>query len=413
MRRFVIAAFTLTVSCAAQTATRSPARPWYGSWGVDLAGRDTTAPPGDDFFRYANGSWLVRTPIPPDRAFVGVFAVAIDSVEARLHAVLTEAATTSTLNPATLTQKLGAYYQSFMDSATVQRLGATPLEDALEDVRAAQTPAAVSALMGRNPRDFNGTLFSISIDVDLKDPSRYALYLGQGGLGLPDRDYYLMADFAAQRAAYQQYVEALLGLLAWPDASARARDVLAFETAIAEASWTKVQQRDPVATYNAMPLAELQRLAPAVDWTAFFKSAGIVDREQVIVLEKTAFPKLSAILARTPLPVLQAWQAFTIADNAAAFLSDPFVNARHQMRARTLSGVQVLPPRWKRAVRAIGGGDFVSGDRFQRFGSVGFGVGELYTDRYFPAAAKSKIFELVGNAESSVPQAYRDAGLDE
>ena len=252
-------------------------------------------------------------------------------------------------------------------------------------------------MMGRQNSDFEGGIFGIFIDVDLKDPSRYAVYLSQSGIGLPDRDYYLKPDFAAQKGKYQAYVAKLLHLLDWPDADKRAGEIVNFETRLAEASWTKAQQRDPIATYNPMSIAELEALAPNFAWRPFLAQAGLDKIDHVIVAEKSAFPKLASVFAETPIETLQAWQAFNIADHAAPYLSKAFADALFEMRNKTLSGQAEQQVRWKRGVHAVSGGDYGAGDRYDRFGNLGWAVGQLYTAKYFPPEAKAKIEELVAN----------------
>src|SRR5262249_49856851 len=161
------------------------------------------------------------------------------------------------------------------------------------------------------------------------------------------RDYYLKPDFAAQKAKYQSYVAQLLRLAGWKDPDARAADVVAFETKIADASWTKEQQRDPIATYNPMSVSELEKLAPGFAWKEFLAAANLGKVSRVIVAEKTAFPKLSSVYAGTPIETLQAWQAFHVADNAAPYLSKPFADAYFEMHDKTLAGQQQQKARWK------------------------------------------------------------------
>src|SRR4029077_13432378 len=157
--------------------------------------------------------------------------------------------------PNTLEGKVGAFYKAFMDETQIEQLGATPLKPLLDEVRAAKTRSRLAALMGRNPFEFSGTIFALALDVDLKDPKRYAVYAGQSGLTLPDRDYYLKPEFASQKTAFEQYATTLLSLIGWNDPVGGAKAVVAFESAIAKASWTREQQRDPVATYNKMTIA--------------------------------------------------------------------------------------------------------------------------------------------------------------
>jgi len=228
------------------------------------------------------------------------------------------------------------------------------------------------------------------------------MYVSQSGLGLPDRDYYLEPSFAAQKAAYQAYVARLLGLIGWPDADANAAAVVAFEARLAEASWTKVEQRDPDKTYNPMTRAELAAFAPGFAWGAFLDNAGLIGVDRVIVSEKSAFPRIAAVYAATPIDTLKAWQAFAIADNAAFYLSEPFAAARFAFRDKMLSGQPQEPVRWKRAIHAVSGADCIGSDRVDCFGNLGFGVGQLYTAQYFPPAAKAKIEAVVADVKAAM-----------
>ncbi len=391
----------LIASATLAAETTSAPHPQYGSWGYDATGEDPKTKPGDDFFRFANGAWVDKTEIPADKPMYSLRLAMTDAVEGRLHEIMEAAAAKASHEPSDLEGKVGAFYKSFLDEASVEKLGAGPLRPLLADVRAAKSRTALAALMGRNNADFEGSLFGFFIDADLKDPKSYALYLGQQGLWLPDRDYYLNAEFAAQKASYQQFVAKMLGLIGWPDADAQAKAIVAFETEIAEVSWTKVQQRDVDATYNPMTPDELAKFAPGFAWKEFLASAGMKDIPRVVIAEKTAFPKIAAIYAKTPLATLRAWQAFNIAANASPYLSKPFADAFFEMHDKTLSGQQAPRPRWKRAVSAVAGGDFLADDRFGRFGTMGWGAGQLYTARYFPPEAKAKIEELVANVKAA------------
>ncbi|HEY1960783.1 MAG TPA: M13-type metalloendopeptidase [Rhizomicrobium sp.] len=391
--------FTPLSAPAAETAASG--KPQYGNWGFDTAGQDKTTKPGDDFFRFANGHWLDTHQIPADKPAVSLRLEMTDRTEARLHEMMQQAAAKAPHQPTDLGGKVGAFYKAFMDENRVEQLGATPIAPELDAARSAKDHDALAGLMGRNLSDFDSTLFNFTTDVDLKDPKHYAVYIGQGGLGLPDRDYYLKPEFAAPKAKYQAYAARLLHLIGWPDADALAKEIVAFETEIAQASWTKEQQRDPVATYNPVNIAQLEKLAPGFAWKAFLANADLSKVSRLIVAEKSAFPKLAAIYAKTPVETLRAWTAFHIADNAAPYLSKNFAAAYFDMREKTLAGQQQQKVRWKRAVFAVSGGDFEVGDRFGTFGTMGFGVGQLYTAKYFPPEAKAKIEALVGNLKTA------------
>jgi putative endopeptidase len=283
-----------------------------------------------------------------------------------------------------------------MDEPRIEALGAKAIAPELDAIRTANTPAELARLMGHSLDGFYGAPFGVFIDADLKDPSRYAIYVNQAGLGLPDRDYYLQADFADTRAKYQAYIQQLLTQVGWPDPAGNAAKILALETQIAQASWTKAEQRDLTKQYNPMSPAELQAFAPGLDWSGFFAGASVGGRGPVIVAEKSAFPKIAAIIGGAPADTLKAWLAFNVADSAAPYLSKPFQDAYFELRQKTLSGQPEMEVRWKRGIKAVSGGDCITGTRIC-FGTLDWAVGQAYAARYFPPATKAKINALVAD----------------
>src|SRR5436190_2081961 len=237
---FIVAFFS---ALHAHAADAPPAKLKYGTWGFDLAGMDTKTKPGDDFFRYANGTWLDKTQIPPDKPAYSMRIIMTDFTEQRLREILEAGGAKLPGNPSTLEEKAGAFYHSFIDEARVEPLGAKAIDPELNDLKKAKTRDDFAAVMGRTTTDFEFSLFNVAIDVDLKDPNKYAFYLTQAGIGLPDRDYYLKPNFASQKTAYQKYIATILRLLNWSDAEKSAKEIVEFETKIADASWTKAQQR--------------------------------------------------------------------------------------------------------------------------------------------------------------------------
>ena len=394
----------LAVACAfalvAGAAYAAGDKPQYGVWGFDMTGVDHATKPGNDFFRYANGAWVDKTEIPADKPAVSLRLAMTDKTEQRLHEMMENSAAHVGHEPATLEGKVGAFYKSFMDEAHIDALGAKAIAPQLDAVRHATTRDELAALMGRDNNDLEGALFNLGIDVDLKDPKHYAVYVGQGGLGLPDRDYYIKSDFTKQKAAYEAYVAKLLSLSGWKNPDTAAKDVVAFETKIAEASWSKVEQRDPVATYNPMTIAELQKLAPGFAWQRFLQQARLGDLQRIVVGEKSAFPKLAGLYAQTPIETIKAWHVAHIADNAAFYLSKPYADAYFEMHNKTLSGQPEQQLRWKRGVHAVSGGD-CNGDRIDCFGSLNWAVGQIYTAKYFPPTSKAKIEDLVANLKAA------------
>jgi len=390
---------------AVTTAALAGDKPQFGAWGFDAGGMDAKTRPGDDFFRYANGAWLDRTKIPLDKPGWSLRLAMTDRTETRLHDLMEEAAKKNETQD--IEGKVGAFYKAFMDEARIESLGAKPIAPELDAVRAAKTRDDLAGVMGKATVDFDNAIFNISTDIDLKDPKHYAVYFSQGGLGLPDRDYYLQPQFAVQKTAYQSYVAKILRLIGWPDADARAKDIIGFETKLADASWTRAQDRDVQATYNPVQVSDLPKLAPGFDWSAFLQTASLGGQARVIVAEKSAFPKLAAVYAATPLETLKAWEAFHVADAAAPYLSRAFTAAWFDLHDRTLAGQQMEETRWKRAVHRVAGGDCgaAPGDCF---GTLDWAVGQLYTAKYFPPSAKAKIEDLVAHLKA----AYR-ARLEE
>ncbi|HEY8615788.1 M13 family metallopeptidase [Phenylobacterium sp.] len=385
------AAPALAQTASAQTA--SPAArdlskaPRMGPWGFDLAGRDTSTTPGHSLFRWANGGYMDRLEIPADRSTYGAFNVLDELSRERMRAVTEKAAADGAA--AGPSAKVGALYRSFMDEARVEALGATPLASDLGQIRAARTRSDLARLMGESQRDFGGSFFSAAIYDDAKDPLKYTVYLGQAGLGLPDRDYYLVERFAPQKQAYEAYVAKMLGLAGWPSPAANAKAIVALETEIARVSWTRAERRDDDKTYNPYDLTKLTADAPGFDWAAFMAGMDLPSRKQVVVSENTAFPKIAAIYGKTPVDTLKAWMAFHLADNAAPYLSKAFDQANFEFRAKTLSGTPQQEPRWKRGVNLVDN-------------QVGEALGKLYVDAYFPPESKAKMDALVADIKTAM-----------
>jgi putative endopeptidase len=376
-----LAAFSLNFALADDASTVAPR---FGTWGFDLTGRDESVKPGDDFFAYANGEYVKRTTIPEDRARFGNFdALAILS-ESRVHEILTEAAA----HPDESTAKIGAFFTAFMDEAKVEEAGAKPLAPELDQIKAATTLADLATIMGQ-PGGMGRSLFGADISADAKDPGHYAVYVGSGGLGLPDKDYYLKPSFAAIKTKYEAYVKKLLTLIDWPDADKQAAEIVAFETKLAEASWDRAELRDRDKTYHAMSLDEVAKLAPGFGFHEMMDARGLGKVARVIVSDDSAFPKKAAIFAATPLETLKAWMAYGTADAASPFLSKAFVDTQFEFRAKTISGQPEQMDRWKRGVAVANQ-------------ALAEDIGKVYVARYFPAESKQQMLELVANIKTAL-----------
>ncbi|HYD27107.1 M13 family metallopeptidase [Brevundimonas sp.] len=395
--RLLACAATAVLSLAATAAVAqntppiveipSTTQPVIGTFGFDVAGMDTSVRPGADFNLYANGTYLKNTPIPADRTSYGAFHMLHDRSQENLKALIEE----SVANPGASEDagRIGAFYGSFMDEATVERLGASPLQADLAEVRAADTREKMAALMGRTQSGFGSSIFGVQIFEDLKDSNKTSAYVVQGGIGMPDRDYYLEASFAEQKAAYQAYVAKALELAGWPNAEQAAADIVAFETRIAEQHWTAVENRQVDKIYNPTTVAELATSAPGFDWAAWAEGAGMGEVPVLIAANNTAFPGMARVFAETPIETLQSWQAFHVIDQASPFLSSAFVDNRFNFYGKVLGGQPENQPRWKRGVATVDG-------------SLGEVLGREFVARHFPAESKAQMEELVANLRAAM-----------
>ncbi len=367
-------------------ATASLESPRYGAWGFDITGMDRAVKPGDDFFEWANGAWYKRTEIPSDRTRFGNFDALAVLSENRTRAIIDEAAGGKIQDADAA--RIGAAWKAFMDEAGIEKKGAQPIKAELDAIRAAKSRDDITTLMGRANTTGYTALLGVGISDDQKAPTKYAVYAGTGGLGM-ERDYYLDPKFADKKAAYEVYIAKMLTLIGWPKPAEHAKAILAYETRVAEATWTRVERRQREKTYNPMTLAELQAYTPGYDWNRFLDSAGLKGVDRLVLTTNTAFPKMAKIYGETDLDTLKAWQAFHVADGGAPLLSKAFVDAAFDFNNKTLLGQPEQKPRAKRGV------DYVNG-------MVGQPVGRLYVARYFPPESKAKMVGLVADIRSAM-----------
>ena len=358
--------------------------PRYGTWGFDLAGRDTSVNPGDSFMRYANGAALDRMQIPSDRTSYGSFALLRELSDNRVKAMIEGLVARTDLVAGSDEQKIADAYRSYMDTARIEALDAQPLQPYLAAIRAANTHHLAAVYMGQTQGRIGGSIFGTGISTDQKAPNRYVVTTGQSGLGLPNRDYYLEARWAEKKVLYQAYVARMLEMIGWENPVESAAAVVAFETRIAEAHWTPIQNRNRDETYNEYTIAQLAAEAPGFPWQDYYNAVGVGEVPRLIVRQDTAMPLIAAIYAETPIEVIQAWQAFQTTDGAAERLSDRFADARWEFRSRDLNGQPMQRPRDKRGI------SFAEA-------MLGEAVGRQYVAEYFPAESKAKMEELVAN----------------
>ena len=383
----VLCVGALLISLAATAAPSAPDAvvdaPHFGRWGFDTAGMDKSVQPGDDFFTYASGAWARTTPIPQDRASFGSFILLRELSEKRV-AKLVESYKPGDAGTTADQAKVAALYRSFMDEAKVELLDAKPLQPQLAAVRSIATKEDMARSMGFALHTFGSTFVRPTVNDDAKNPDFYTVYLRQSGLGLGDREMYLDARFAAQKARYAQYVAQMLGLVDWPEAAAAAERVVALETRIAQAHWTRAESRNRDKTYNPVTLAELEAQAPGFPWATYIEAAGVKKAGRFVAAQNTAFPKLAAIFESTDLGTLKAWQAFHIVDEAAPLLSRRFVDAQFEFRGKFLNGQPEQRPRWKRAVA------FAQN-------AMGEAIGRDYVALYYPAESRAIMDRMVSD----------------
>ena len=361
----------------------------YGRWGVDLDGMDKSIKPGDDFFKFVNGKWVAVTQIPADRTRFGAFDMLRDLSEVRVRAIVDRWAADKKLKPGSDEAKVAMLYRTWLDEAAAEKLDAKPIQPHLDAVKKAETHADVARLMGRSNGAFGRSFFGASVSDDAKNPEKYTLYLSQSGIGMPDREFYLRDNFKAQKERYQQYVADMLRHAGWSDPEKHAADIVAMETKIAEAHWTRSESRNRDKTYNPMTVAELEKNAPGFPWSVYFKEANLEKAERAVVRQNTALPKIAQIFAGTPVETLKAWQAFHLTDDAAPLLSKRFADTQWEFRAKYLSGAQEQRPRWKRAVGAAEG-------------AMGEAIGRTYVAEYFPPESKAKMEKLVADLRTAM-----------
>lgn len=355
---------TATPATATATATAT-AKPTYGSYGFDAAGMDPSVKPGDDFYLHANGTWAKNTPIPADKSNYGAFNTLDELSRARTRAILE----TAKDDP---DSKIGAAYASYLDTAAVEAKGLAPIKPWLGEIKGVKDKAGYALVAAKAARAGISGPFRFYVGQDDKDPETYILSMSQGGLGLPDRDFYLdeKPEMAKIRAAYVAHLENMLTLAGESDAKARAAALMAFETEIAKVHWTQIDSRDADKTYNKLTLAALQKAAPGFDFAAYFKANGLTPTE-LLVAQPSAITGEAALIAKAPIGVLKDALLLRSLHAYADKLPDSIANADFAFYGTTLSGTPEREARWKRGV------DFLKD-------SLGEEVGKVYVAQYFP-----------------------------
>jgi putative endopeptidase len=366
-------------SGAEVAATETAAAPVYGTFGFDVDGMDSSVHAGDDFNQFANGTWLTETEIPGEFSRYGTFSILALEAEEQVQAIIDDAAAEGGA-PGSNSQLVGDLYASWMNADAIEAAGVAPLQPYLAEIDAVETLDDAAALFNSIHHQ---SPYGFAVWADPSDPTVNALRLFQGGLGLGNRDYYLedTERFQEYRDGYRNYIIRLHELAGLENGEANADAILALETRMAEAHWTREDSRDVTQTYNVMTMDELDALAPSFNFVEGAQALGL-DVENLIVVQPTAIEQTSAIFAETDIDTIKAWMTFHFISDRASWLPAEFDQASFEFFGQTLRGQTEQRPRDRRGVNLVGG-------------ALGHAVGQIYVERHFPPSSKTQMEDLV------------------
>src|SRR5580658_9432446 len=402
-----VAAYALLV--LAQLAAYAQTAPTPETHGIVVANMDRSVKPGDDFYRYANGDWLKRSEIPPDRSDTGVIDSLIDLSQKRIAALIEEASKANASAGST-TRKIVDFYHSYMDEATIEAKGLAPLRPHLDAIAAIRDKHDLARALGESLRadvdalnldNFHtANLFGLWVAPGFNDPEHYAAYLLQGGLEMPDREYYLSDSESMRdiRAKYQTHVSAMLKLAGFTDPDVRAQHIIELEHAIAEKHIPLADQGDIHKANNTWKQADFAANAPGLDWAEYFRGAGLSGQASFIVWQPTAFTGESALVASTALDTWKDWLVFHLIEDYASVLPKAFADGRFDFFGKALSGKTEQRPRWQGGVAMVSSVMDETGNRMLAGrGVLGDAIGQMYAQRYFSPETKAQIEAMVAN----------------
>jgi putative endopeptidase len=389
---FAVLPMTLVIGIVFTRVTAQQTEPKPGSGSFDPKALDRSADPCVDFYQFACGTWTKENPIPADQATWGRFSELAERNRTTLRGLLDKVSEPQP-GRSPIAAKLGDYYATCMDETRVESLGIKPIEPVLKRIDAIKTKAELAALIGTLQRTGVATFFNFGSDQDFKDSSSVIAEVDQGGLGLPDRDYYFKEDpkSVEQRTKYVAHVEKMLVLAGEPAARAKtdAAAVMTLETAIAKNALDRVSRRDPNNVYHKMPRKQLAELTPDFSWASFYEGAQIPQFVEVNVSEPDYVRGMAAVITAQPLPAIKAYLRWHQINSASTLLSKAFVDEHFDFYARTLQGRTEQLPRWKRCVQ------YTDGD-------LGEALGQLYVEATFGPDGKRRMLEMVTHLESAL-----------
>ena len=386
--RFYLPVLMLALAAAACDQKKETAQ----TGGIDVANLDRSVAPNADFYQFACGGWMKAHPLTDEYGRFGSFDQLAENNRTQLKGLIEELAARES-EAGSVAQKIGHLYNMAMDSVKLNADGCAPIRPMLERIAAVKDAKEMLVLVAEMTKQGFGPYFSVYIGPDDMNSSMNLLQTYQGGLGLADRDYYLAEDEHNKevRARYQKHMEKMFQLAGLDEKAARqaAADVLTLETRLAKASYDKVKMRDPHANYHKMTMAELEKEISGIDWKVYFTTLGLPEVTELNVGQPEPLQEVAHILQHADLEMQKAYLQWKVLRAAAPYLSDEFVAENFDFYGKVLSGVKELKPRWKRAVSAVDG-------------AMGEAVGQMYVEKYFPAAAKERMVKLVGNLQQAL-----------
>ena len=380
------------------TAPLPETLPELGSFGIDLSYQDSATVAGDDFFQFASGQWLNSFELPDDRSNYGAFNVLRDRSDERVVNIIEELGSKEP-EALSLEGKISNYYNSYMDTETLDEKGISPLVPSLAIISEVATTQALTRVFGRSQREGTASPLSFYVGADRSDPDQHQLVLSIGGLGLPDRDYYLLDtdEFETTRGEYVAHIERMLGFADVADAGSKAADVLRLETKLAELIWPRSQRRDRDLTYNPMTYLNFVDEYPGLDWDAYFSAAGIENLESLNVSYPSAMAPLIALISEAYVDDWVSYVTYHHISSNADLLSTEINQENFYFYSTILNGVPKQRERWERAVAKVGS---LSG--------LGEPVGQVYVQQHFPESAKEQMEQLVENLRAALAQSITE-----
>ncbi len=390
MKKFGILIIMIMMGIAGCTQKQKPIS------GVEKENFDLTVRAQDNFYLHVNGNWLKRTKIPSDRSNYGSFTELQEKIEKRLEKIIDQLLKQS-LEEGSDEQKIADLYRSFMDTVTIEKKGAMPLEKEIKMILDAKNKRELARLLAYLRKKNVQIPFSSFVNIDDKDVTRYITFIRQSGLGLPDRDYYFAntPKFQKIREEYVKYISRILELAGISSPEKKAKRIFNLERNLAKHHWTRVENRDANKRYNKMTSAEIKKIAHSFDWDSYFIAAGLANEKEMVVNQPSYLEGFAKVWSRNSLDTWKTYLVYKVINRFAPFLSSEFVETNFLFYGKTLRGIQELRPRKKRALQLVNG-------------TIGMLLGKIYVNEYFPPEAKARMKQLVANLKKAYAERIKN-----